>query len=72
MVEPWGSTLVSNLQGATRSLVVRDYRSTQKRGENTKCLIQDFKEFVLKLFYKFIMIICYFPKILYDSDIPLS
>ena len=81
MVEPWGSTLVSNLQtlsrpskGATWSLEVRVYRSTlhKKVGNNTKCPIQNFIEFVLKLFYKFLIIICYFPKILYDSDISLS
>ena len=34
--------------------------------------IQDFIDFAIKLFYKFLIIIRSFHKILYDSDIPLS
>ena len=39
-----------------------------KRGENTKCPTQYFIDFAIKLFYKFLIIICYSHKILSDSD----
>ena len=45
---------------------------TQKSEENTECPIQDFIDFAIKLFYKFLIIISYFHKILYDSDIPID
>ena len=80
MVEPWGSTLVSNLQtykwplqggnlesGCSRLYIGRPYT---KSGENIECPFQDFIDFAMKMFYKFLIIICYFHKILYDSDIP--
>ena len=66
MVESWGSTLVSNLQTLSRPSKGGNLESgglvdpTHKSGENTKCPIQDFIDFAIKLFYKFLIIICYF------------
>ena len=62
----------SQLQGAQLGVWRFETRSTQKSGEYTKCPIQDFIDFAIKLFHKFLIIICYFHVILYDSDIPLS